>query len=376
MDNEQQREETTVASSENRPHIFGSDPDGIRSHERVLFGHDRETGLRAIIAIHDTTLGPALGGTRFYPYVDEERALEDVLRLSRGMTYKAATSGLDLGGGKAVIIGDPAVVKSDQLLEAYGRLVESLGGSYITAGDVGTTSQDMDVIGRSTAHVVARTEAVGGSGDSAPMTALGVFSSLRAAAQNVWGSETLDGRSVGVEGLGKVGYHLVSLLVAAGARVVATDVSAQARQRVEVDFPDVDLVDDVLRVPVDVYAPCAMGATLTPSTAESLQAQIVCGAANNQLSTADVELLLTRRGIRWVPDYVANAGGLIQVAGERQRLTRADVRQQVESIFDTVEGILRLSGEQAITPGAAADQVAEARLRAAAEECHLAGVGV
>lgn len=343
--------------------IFG--PEG---HERVLYGHDRVTGLRAIIAIHDTTLGPALGGTRFYDYTDETSALRDVLRLSRGMTYKAAMAGLSLGGGKAVILGDPMRLKTADLLRAYGRLVESLNGDYITAGDVGTTSADMDVIGQVTDHVVARTRAHGGSGDSAPLTAFGVYQSMRAAAQHVWGAPGLEGRVVGVEGLGKVGQELVRLLVADHAVVVAGDISAPAREWAAATWPDVRLVDDVRGAPVDVYAPCAMGATLTAASAASLRATVVCGAANNQLLEPGVEELLIERGITWVPDYVANAGGLIQVAGERTRSESDLVRQQVATLFETVGLVLAVSRRDGVTAGAAADSTAERRLVEAATQ--------
>jgi valine dehydrogenase (NAD+) len=347
--------------------VFTPDVGVAGSHERVVFGHDRATGLSAIIAVHSTLLGPALGGTRFYPYASEALAVHDVLRLSRGMTYKAAAAGLSLGGGKAVILGDPSVHRTDALLEAYGRLVESLAGSYITAGDVGTTSADMDVIGRTTDHVVARTPAAGGSGDSAPLTAYGVFQSMRAAAQSVWGDPSLEGRLVGVEGLGKVGRNLVGLLTQDGARVVAADVSAAARERVAAELIGVSFVDDVLDAPLDVYAPCALGATVTRSSASTLSASIVCGAANNQLSHDDVEGLLVERGITWVPDYVANAGGLIQVAGERERLGADAVREQVSDLFGAVAGILATARSRGIAPGRAADEIAEQRLRSAAD---------
>jgi valine dehydrogenase (NAD+) len=348
--------------------VFADDLGVVGSHERVVFAHDRPSGLRAIIAVHSTALGPALGGTRFYPYADERVALQDVLRLSRGMTYKAAAAGLQLGGGKAVILGDPTIDKSDKLLEAYGRLVESLAGTYITAGDVGTTSSDMDVIGRTTDHVVARTRAAGGSGDSAPLTAYGVFQSMCAAAQSVWGEATLQGRSVGVEGLGKVGHNLVKLLAEDGAHITAADMSPDARDRVAADFPDVRIADRVIDADVDVYAPCAMGATLTRSTVAGLRASVVCGAANNQLLDPSAESLLLERGITWVPDYVANAGGLIQVDGEREGLEVSAVRDKVQGLFTLVEGILSTAVERSITAGQAANELAEGRLRAAVNQ--------
>jgi valine dehydrogenase (NAD+) len=336
------------------------------SHERVLYGHDAPSGLRTIIAVHSTLLGRALGGTRFFPYDDERAALVDVLRLSRGMTYKAAAAGLNYGGGKAVIIGDPATDKTPALLEAYGRLVDSLGGQYITGGDVGTTSDDMDVVGRSTTHVLTRTEAAGGSGDSGPMTALGTFHALRAAAKHTWGEDSLAGRRVGVEGVGKVGHHLVGLLVEHGATVLACDVSDTARDRLHAAYPDVQVVDRVLDADVDVYAPCALGSSVTSAAAEQLRARIVCGAANNQLAEPCVEELLQARRITWIPDYVASAGGLIQGSVELEGKPAADTRARVEQMYATVDRILTRAAERATTAGAAAHELAQDRLDAAA----------
>lgn len=356
-----------VASHDDTAGVFDR-ADYLRDypHEQVSFFQDPASGLKAIVAIHSTTLGPALGGTRFYPYADETAAVTDVLRLSRGMTYKAAVAGVDLGGGKAVIIGDPATAKTDELLGAYARFVQTLGGRYITAGDVGTNSDDLDVIGRGTDFVVGRNSEVGGSGDSAPMTALGVFQSMRAAAQSHWGSTSLAGKTVGVEGAGKVGYELIKLLVADAAVVFATDVNAGALDRVEADFPQVRIVDSVIDVDLDVYAPCAMGATLSEDAARSINADIVCGAANNQLTAPEVENILHGRGITWTPDYVANGGGLIQVAGELKGDSAAAVRLKVEKIFDTVTEIFAKSKADGILAGDAADAVAEVRIAEAA----------
>ncbi|MDV8020093.1 Glu/Leu/Phe/Val family dehydrogenase [Rhodococcus sp. IEGM 1330] len=335
-------------------------------HEQVVFCQDPATGLKAIIGIHSTTLGPALGGTRFFPYGNEQAALTDALRLSRGMTYKAAVAGLQLGGGKAVLIGDPARVKTPALLEAYGRFVDTLGGRYITAGDVGTTSDDMDVIGRSTKHVVARTPAAGGSGDSAPLTARGVFHSILAAAESVWGSKELSGRRVGVEGTGKVGYNLIALLAEAGATITASDVNPAAVRRVSADFPGVTVAETVIDKDIDIYAPCAMGATLTDTTARILDAAVVCGAANNQLAQPGVEELLRDRGIVWVPDFVANSGGLIQVAGEIENKPRHAVVKQVEQVGATVTRILAHQHDRGLLAGQAADAIVRERLGAAA----------
>lgn len=329
--------------------------------------HTGGAGLlhRACVGIHSTVLGPALGGTRFYPYPDQGSALTDVLRLSRGMTYKAAVAGVCLGGGKAVIIGDPTRQKTRELLRAYGRFIETLGGHYISAGDVGTGTADLDIIGAATDHVVGRSASAGGSGDSGPMTALGVYQGMRAAATVAWGQPTLKDRVVGVEGVGKVGSELISLLVADGARVVATDVSRDALALVADRFPGVTTTGDVLAESLDVYAPCALGGTLDEKSLERLTASIVCGAANNQLLEPGIDTQLHDRGVTWVPDYVANAGGLIQVAGEREGATADVVRGRVDAIHDTVIAIFDRSVAESIAPGRAADRMAEGRLSAA-----------
>lgn len=334
-------------------------------HEQVVFCEDSVTGLQAIIAIHSTALGPALGGTRFYPYSSQGAALTDVLRLSRGMTYKAAIAGVPLGGGKAVIIGDPQRIKTPELLRSYGRFIDTLGGRYISAGDVGTGTSDLDIIGERTAHVVGRSATAGGSGNSGPMTALGVYQSLRAAATFTWGTSDLAGRVVGVEGVGKVGSELISLLLADGAKVIATDVNSDALNGVAARFPAVAACKNVLAEQLDVYAPCALGGTLTATSIDCLTASIVCGAANNQLWTPDVDQLLQSKGVVWVPDYVANAGGLIQVAGEKDRADAQWARDRVEKIYDTVLSILDRSLDESIPPGAAADRIVEARLEVA-----------
>ncbi|WGX96383.1 Glu/Leu/Phe/Val dehydrogenase dimerization domain-containing protein [Nocardioides sp. L-11A] len=337
---------------------------GTAGHEQVVFCRDAASGLRAIIAIHDTRLGPALGGTRFYPYATESAALTDVLRLSQGMTHKAAAAGVPLGGGKAVIIGDPATVKTPALLAAYGRLVDSLSGRYITAGDVGTSAQDLDVVATATRHVVGSN---GGSGDSGFSTAYGVFSALRAAAEHRWGADGLRGRRVGVEGVGKVGAQLVGLLLEEGAEVTVSDASGDALARVLERHPRVTIRHAVLDAPLDVYAPCALGATLTPGSVDAIRASIVCGAANNQLLDSSVAPLLRRRDITWVPDYVANAGGLIQVGGEIWERTADEVRGDIARIADTVRAILRRSDDGDLLPSEVAAEIVAERLAAAGE---------
>lgn len=331
-------------------------------HEQVVFCRDEASGLRAIIALHDTRLGPALGGTRFYPYASESAALTDVLRLSQGMTHKAAAAGIALGGGKAVIIGDPATTKTPDLLRAYGRFVDTLSGRYFTAADVGTTAEDLDVVATTTSYVVGTNS---GSGDSGFSTAYGVFSAMRAAAEHRWGPEGLRGRTVGVEGIGKVGTHLVTLLLDAGARVSVADPSADSVARLVGRHPEVAVLASVRDAALDVYAPCALGATLTPASVAALQAAVVCGAANNQLLDSSVAGLLQGREITWVPDYVANAGGLIQVGGEIWKRSPEEVRAEVGTIADTVRTILDRSAAGGRTPLDVAAEVVAERLAAA-----------
>jgi valine dehydrogenase (NAD+) len=336
-------------------------------HEQVVFCQDRASGLKAIIAVYSTALGPALGGTRFYPYASEDDAVADVLALSKAMAYKAACAGVDLGGGKAVIIGDPAQDKTEALLRAYGRFVQSLGGRYYTACDVGTFVRDMDVIAKESAFVTGRSPENGGAGDSAVLTAYGVFQAMRAAAQHTWGAPTLRGRRVAVEGVGKVGHHLVEHLVEDSARVVVSDVNPAAVERVQAAAPGVEVldVDTLPTTDCDVYAPCALGGSLSEQLLPSLQAAVVCGAANNQLEHPGIEKLLADRGILYTPDYVANAGGLVQVGDEALnpggfRFDRA--KRRAAGIFDTTLEIFRLADREGLPPALAADRLAERRM--------------
>jgi valine dehydrogenase (NAD+) len=346
-----------------------TDPFDLSSeHEQVVFAQDPASGLRAIIAIHSTALGPALGGTRFHPYASVDAALRDVLDLSRGMSYKAALAGLDLGGGKAVIIGDPRTLKSEALLRAYGRFVQTLGGRYNTACDVGTFSADMDLVARECDHVTGRTTAHGGAGDSSVLTAYGVFQGMRAAAEVAWGSDVLAGRTVGVAGVGKVGRHLVGHLVEAGADVVVTDTWEPALERVRDEHPSVRVVastEALVASPLDVYAPCALGGALSDDVVDVLSARVVCGAANNQLAHPGVDKALADRGILYTPDYCVNAGGLVQVADELDPsgFSFERAQQRASGIYETTRHVLETAARDGVSPALAADRLAEARMR-------------
>jgi valine dehydrogenase (NAD+) len=335
-------------------------------HEQVVFCQDERSGLRAIIAIYSTALGPALGGTRFHPYPDQRSALQDVLRLAKGMAYKNALAGLDLGGGKAVIVGDPAVHRTETLLRAYGRFVESLGGRYITACDVGTTSADMDVVALESRHVTGRSEAHGGAGDSSLLTAYGLMEAMRAAAERIWSRWGLTGRRVGVSGVGKVGARLVEMLVEAGATVLVHDVDGAAVHRIQRRFPGVLAVpdgDELLAADLDVFAPCALGGVLDERSVRLLGARLVCGGANNQLADENIAKVLHERGILYAPDYLVNAGGVIQVADELHGYLPARARRRAEGIGQTLRTVLEQAERDGVTPTEAADALAETRMR-------------
>ncbi len=335
------------------------------SHEQVVFCHDEASGLRAIIAIYSTSLGPGLGGTRFYPYATEHDAVRDVLNLSKGMAYKASLAGLDLGGGKAVIIGDPHVDKTEALLRAYGRFVQSLNGRYFTACDVGTYSEDMDIVARECDFVTGRTVEHGGAGDSSVLTAFGVFQGMRAAAEVAWGAPTLHGRRVGVAGVGKVGRHLVEHLLDDGADVVVTDVYEPAITAVRATHPAVEVVadnDELVTSDLDVYAPCALGDAINDESVHVLKARIICGAANNQLAHAGIEDVLESRGILYAPDYCVNAGGLVQVADELEGFSFDRAKARATKIYDTTKRVLELAASEGIPTALAADRLAERRM--------------
>jgi len=329
-----------------------------------VYFNDPSSGLRAIIAIHSTTLGPALGGTRFYPYSGEDAALHDVLRLSRGMTYKAAAAGLDLGGGKAVIIGDPKRAKSEELLRAYGRFVASLGGRYITAEDVGTSRDDMDLIRRETRFVTGVSPSMGGSGDPSPITAYGVYLSMLACAEDTWHEHSLRGRRVAVQGLGKVGYALVKLLVEdGGATVIASDIDVDSMARVVRDFGvQTAAPDQIHAVECDVFAPCALGGIINDETIPRLRCSVVAGSANNQLERPEHGRALQELGILYAPDYVVNAGGLINVADELQAYQPERARASVENVYRTLRDVFTIARENHISTAEAADRFAESRI--------------
>ncbi|WP_377645211.1 Glu/Leu/Phe/Val dehydrogenase [Oryzobacter terrae] len=351
----------------------------LTGHEQVVFCSDPDTGLRAVIALHDTALGPALGGTRFHPYLSMDQALSDVLRLSRAMSSKNALAGLDHGGGKAVIVGDPTRDKTPELLRAYGRFVETLGGRYVTACDVGTYVADMDVVGEQTRWATGRSPEHGGAGDSSVLTAWGVFQGMRAAAQHVWGEPTLAGRRVGVAGVGKVGRRLTEHLLDDGAEVVVTDVSDDAVRSLLTARPGVRAVDDawaLAREDLDVYSPNALGGALDDDTVEALRVSIVCGGANNQLPadspgrTAD---RMRGRGITYAPDFLVNAGGVIQVSDELQGFDMERARATTTRIFDHTLEVLREADAHDVSPAVAADRLAERRIAAGRQRPWLPG---
>lgn len=343
--------------------LFRSEQGG---HEQVVLCQDRASGLKAVIAIHSTALGPALGGTRFYPYASEQEAVADALNLARGMSYKNAMAGLDHGGGKAVIIGDPGLIKTEELLLAYGRCVASLGGRYVTACDVGTYVADMDVVARECRWTTGRSPENGGAGDSSVLTAFGVYQGMRASAQQVWGDPTLRGRKIGVAGVGKVGHHLVRHLLDEGAEVLITDVRPEAVERLVAAHPSVRPVadtDTLIRTEgLDIYAPCALGGALNDDSVPVLTAKVVCGAANNQLAHPGVEKDLADRGILYAPDYVVNAGGVIQVADELHGFDFDRCKAKAAKIFDTTLAIFARAKADGVPPAAAADRIAEQRM--------------
>ncbi len=336
-----------------------------RDHEQVVFCNDKESGLKAIIAIHNTTLGPALGGCRMWPYATEEEALRDALRLSRGMTYKSAAAGLNLGGGKGVIIGDPKTMKSEKLFRVYGRFVQSLGGRYITAEDVGTTVHDMAWVWMETDYVTGINRAFGGSGDPSTVTAYGVFQGIRAALKFKTGSDSLSNLTIALQGVGQVGYHLLHHLVPAGAKVVASDLNQENIKRVNHEFAGIEFVepDKIYDVPCAIFVPCALGGIVNDETIPRLKCQLIAGSANNVLEIEDKHSAeLERRNILYIPDFVISAGGLINVANELIRYERRQAMRQASGIYDIVMQVLTIAQEEKITTLKASKTLAERRI--------------
>ncbi len=337
-------------------------------HQQVVFSLDERVGLRAIIAIHDTTLGPALGGVRFWPYQSESEALTDVLRLSRGMTYKAAISGLNLGGGKSVIIGDPLILKSEVLLRRFGQFVESLNGLYITAEDMGVSVKDMTYIRMETRHVTGLPEEMGGSGDPSPVTAYGVYLAMKATWKKLTGTESLQGIRILIQGLGKVGWALAERLHREGATLLATDLSAAQLEEAARRYNIQPIApDEWINQNVDILAPCARGATLNENTIPHLQCAAIVGSANNQLAdeTTDSKRL-SERGILYAPDFLINAGGLINVYTELEGYNRQRALVRTEYIYQALLDVYQTAEKRGITPYEAAMQLAQERIRAIA----------
>ncbi|HEX6942939.1 MAG TPA: Glu/Leu/Phe/Val dehydrogenase [Gemmatimonadaceae bacterium] len=334
-------------------------------HEQLVFCYDETSGYRGIIAVHDTTLGPALGGTRFWNYQSEEEAIFDVLRLARGMTYKNAVAGLNLGGGKAVIIGDNRTTRREMIFRAHGRFVESLGGRYITAEDVGTSTADMDFVHMETGYVAGLENK---SGDPSPVTARGVFRAIQASARVRWGSESVDGRTVIVQGLGNVGHFLCRELDAAGAKLIVTDIDHARVERTVSEFA-AKPVDPaaIYSQQGDIFAPCALGGIINDETIPQLKVEIVAGGANNQLLEERHGVELEGKGILYAPDYVANAGGVINVYGEVAGWTRDRALRKADEIFNTALGVFEIAREMGIPTYVAADRLAQRRLEAVGE---------
>lgn len=330
-------------------------------YEQVIFCNDNNSGLKAIIAIHDTTLGPALGGTRMWNYRSEEEALEDVLRLAKGMTYKNSAAGLNLGGGKAVIIGDPKKDKSEALFRAFGRFVDRLNGNYITAEDVGTFEEDMDFIRLETKYVTGTS--TGGAGDPSPVTAYGIYRGMKASAKEAFGSDSLKNKTIAVQGVGQVAYYLCKHLHEEGANLVVTDISEEAVKRATTEFGAKAVEPNAIYdVPCDIFSPCALGGIINDETIERIEAKVIAGSANNQLLEPRHGQMLFNKGIVYAPDYVINAGGVIHVAEELNGYDRERALEKVASIYDTLLEIFTLSRKNNIPTSVAADQLAEKRI--------------
>lgn len=334
-----------------------------KGHERLLFWNDPDAGLNAAIAIHSTVLGPALGGCRIWPYKNTQEAVQDVLRLSRAMTYKASVCGINFGGGKSVIIGNQPKNR-EAVFRSFGRFVESLNGIYITAEDVGTSVSDMEIVMSKTRHVAGVSREKGGSGDPSIATATGVYWGIKACLKEIFGSESVNGRTIAIQGVGKVGYYLAEILSNEGARLSLTDIDrSKAEDAIRKLGGEYILPDDIYSLQSDIFSPCALGGILNDETIPALRCKIVAGSANNQLEDERHGRMLYERGILYVPDYVINAGGLINVANEIEGYDRNKAASQVKSIYDTLLKIFKISISESIPTNMAADRMAEERIR-------------
>ena len=332
-------------------------------HEQVVYCHNPDAGLKAIIAIHNTVLGPALGGTRMWPYKTEAEALNDVLRLSRGMTYKNAVAGLNIGGGKAVIIGDPATDKSEALFRAFGQAVESLGGRYITAEDVGIDVNDMEFVFRETQYVTGVHQVHGGSGDPSPFTAYGTLQGLLATLNRKFGNEEIGNYSYAVQGLGHVGMEFVKLLKERGAKIFVTDINQALLDKAVSEYgAEAVAPDEIYDVDADVYSPCALGATINEDTLPRLKAKIICGSANNQLANDAIGDEVGKRGILYAPDYAVNAGGVMNVSLEIEGYNRERAMRMMRTIYHNLTRIYEIAERDGIPTYKAADRMAEERI--------------
>ena len=353
---------TTAKELQKMDPVFGQL--SFDNHEQIVFCNDKDTGLKAIIGIHNSVLGPALGGTRMWNYANEWEALNDVLRLSRGMTYKSAITGLDLGGGKAVIIGDAKTQKTPEMMRKFGEFVNSLSGRYITAEDVGMVTADMDTVRDVTPYVTGISESRGGSGNPSPVTAYGVYMGMKAAAKYQFGSDNLDGKKILVQGIGHVGETLVDYLTKEGALVQISDINEERLQEVSAKYGSTIYTGaDLYTADVDIYAPCALGATINDDTVYKIKAKVIAGAANNQLANENIQgPILQQRGIVYAPDFLINAGGIINVFSEIAHYDKAESMRRTENIYNTTLEIFEYAKSNNLTPQKAAMEIADARI--------------
>lgn len=332
-------------------------------YEQLVFCQDQQSGLKAIIAIHDTTLGPALGGTRMWTYISEEAAIEDALRLARGMTYKNAAAGLNLGGGKTVIIGDPLKDKNEELFRAFGRYIQGLNGRYITAEDVGTTVEDMDIIHEETDYVTGISPAFGSSGNPSPVTAYGVYKGMKAAAKAAFSTDSLEGKVIAVQGVGNVAYNLCRHLHEEGAKLIVTDIHIEAVKKAVNEFGAKAVEPgEIYGVECDIYSPCALGAVINDHTIPQIKAKVIAGAANNQLKDPLHGDMIHDLGIIYAPDYVINAGGVINVADELYGYNYERAMKKVELVYANIERVIEIAKRDGIPTYLAADRMAEERI--------------